>query len=78
MIDILKNRSYEVNATDALIKLKALCVDSYQWSTRNKNLLSVTAGVSLVSSFLSVTESSEVIIATLEVLFVICKNMGKG
>ena len=77
VFDELKNRSYSGTAAPSLSRLKFLCSDGYEWAARNKNLMAISGGITLVLSFLEPSEEPGVLIETLDLLHVLCKNMGK-
>lgn len=65
------------SALEHLTAIKSLCSDSYEFSSRNKNWLTVSAGVSVIASYLSTEQSPDVLKECMDVLVVVCKNMGK-
>lgn len=59
-----------------MTKMKYLCSDSYEFSTRNKNILVVTAGVSVIMLYLNQAESAYVVRECVELLIIVCKDIG--
>jgi hypothetical protein len=65
------------DAAEHMRALRMLCVESYEFSTRNKNLLVVSAGISVIMDYLGTEETPEVSRECMELLVVVCKNMGE-
>lgn len=65
------------NILNNIRTLKILCSDSYEYSNRNRNLLVVTAGVSVIMSYLAADETAAVVKECMELLLIVCKSMGE-